>query len=157
VQPRAPGIWSHPSGFSMPGLPVRGYAYTTVLPRIADRSTVVPSVAGSETDATFIETKCDAAPSSTGAGIFDQSGASTVLFATNASFTGNETIANICRLKSFTSGSLLYFRRCGGKYGTRSIQHDFRLDRPDGKSRPPGRVGIIPDQVPDLSQTFRGC
>jgi hypothetical protein len=26
VQPRAPGIMSHPSGFSAPGLPVRGYA-----------------------------------------------------------------------------------------------------------------------------------
>jgi hypothetical protein len=45
-----------------------------------DMSTVVPSVAGNAKEGMRIPARCEAAPSSAGLGIDDQSGASTLLF-----------------------------------------------------------------------------
>jgi hypothetical protein len=45
-----------------------------------ERSIVVPSVAGKAKEGMRIPTRCEAAPSSAGFGIDDQSGASTLLF-----------------------------------------------------------------------------
>ncbi len=51
-----------------------------VRPAITERSTVSPSVARRDTEAIRASARWRVAPSSTGAGIVDQSGASTVLF-----------------------------------------------------------------------------
>src|SRR5690606_3822260 len=57
-----------PSGRSVPGRPVIGYRYTTVTPSSAAKSTDVPEVLGSATLGTWLPSRWDAAPSSSGTG-----------------------------------------------------------------------------------------
>ena len=92
MQPGLPGIRSQPGGFSTPGNPVRGYAKTTTSPARDDKSTVVPSVAGSGIEGTFRPDRWPAAPSSGGAGIVDQSGASTWLLMVDSALWAVDTV-----------------------------------------------------------------